>query len=594
MKMTSNSKPQRKPGILRRDLLKISGAGSLLAAGGHSLVNAQETRGEKPDRVVDVLVVGSGAAAASAALHAHEAGSDVLMVEKALLPGGTSNRSGGIYWIPNNVFLRKQGIVDSREDCIAFMARCAWPALFDPADAKYGLTDDLYALLAAFYDNASPAVEGLRDMGALEFAQWMQTEEQAFPDYYYHLPENRTPRGRGLYTVSKDGFSEGASMMRQLHDAISTRKIPILTEHRAEGLILNDRGEVTGLEVTDSEGEKRLFQARRAVIFASGGFTHNVELCREFLRGPVFGGCTVPYSEGDFVRIGASAGAKLANMNHAWWWQVVLEHAIQSRETSSVVHVPAGDSMILVNCDGRRVVNEKTLYNERTQVHFTWDPVRARYPNLILFAIYDEFTRERYGRGLHMTSSPMVLQPGINAPHILSGETLEELTAVIETRLSELEEHTGGFKLDPAFHSNLEKTIARFNGFAETGKDLDFQRGSVPREIIEVEGRFPGNDKPNQTMYPISDKGPYYAVMLAPGVLDTKGGPKINARAQVIDDGDQPIPGLYGAGNCIGSPAGQAYWAGGSTLGLALTFGAIAGKNAAREPVKSVSVGQRA
>ena len=80
--MTSNSKPQRKPGILRRDLLKISGAGSLLAAGGHSLVNAQETRGEKPDRVVDVLVVGSGAAAASAALHAHEAGSDVLMVEK--------------------------------------------------------------------------------------------------------------------------------------------------------------------------------------------------------------------------------------------------------------------------------------------------------------------------------------------------------------------------------------------------------------------------------------------------------------------------------------------------------------------------------
>ena len=142
-----------------------------------------------------------------------------------------------------------------------------------------------------------------------------------------------------------------------------------------------------------------------------------------------------------------------------------------------------------------------------------------------------------------MTSSPMVVQPGINAPHILSGETLEELTAVVETRLSELEEHTGGFKLDPAFHSNLEKTIARFNGFAETGKDLDFQRGSMPREIIEVEGRFPGNDKPNQTMYPISDKGPYYAVMLAPGVLDTKGGPKINARAQVIDDGDQPIPG---------------------------------------------------
>ena len=81
-----------------------------------------------------------------------------------------------------------------------------------------------------------------------------------------------------------------------------------------------------------------------------------------------------PTAKGILSRIGASAGAKLANMNHAWWWQVVLEHAIQSRETSSVVHVPAGDSMILVNCDGRRVANEKTLYNERTPGAFYLGP----------------------------------------------------------------------------------------------------------------------------------------------------------------------------------------------------------------------------
>src|ERR1043166_7108462 len=90
-------------------------------------------------------------------------------------------------------------------------------------------------------------------------------------------------------------------------------------------------------------------------------------------------------------------------------------------------------------------------------------------------------------------------------------------------------------------------------------------------------------------MRPIADTGPYYAVLIGAGTLDTKGGPKINARAEVVDLEEKPIPGLYGAGNCVASPAGQAYWAAGGTIGTGITFGAIAGRSAAAAAIKHAS-----
>lgn len=68
-------------------------------------------------------------------------------------------------------------------------------------------------------------------------------------------------------------------------------------------------------------------------------------------------------------------------------------------------------------------------------------------------------------------------------------------------------------------------------------------------------------------MWPISDSGPYYAALVTVGTLDTKVGPKVTPDGQAVDDTGEPIPGLYGVGNCVASPSAQAYWAGGATLG---------------------------
>lgn len=572
--------------VSRRQFLELSGAGTTLGAavGAVLFQESQAFAQRRWDREVDVLVAGSGAAGSVAALFAHEDGASVLVIEKAPSFGGTTRKSAGVFWIPNNFRMREQGIADAREDCLRFMARAAYPALYNAGDMRFGLHANEYDLLVAFYDNAADTVDRLRAMDALESGTWIPVQSDTgqpglAPDYYAQFPENKASRGRAM-VPSADGKTLGGTLLvAQLKRAIESRRIPVLLQHRAARLVLNSRGAIVGLEVTAEDGRTVTIRTRKAVIFATGGFTANAELCGTYLRGPIFGGCAVPTNEGDFIRIGTAVGAQLANMNNAWWVPCILEQALQSRSTPSSAFSIPGDSMIVVNAMGRRVLNEKHGYHERGQAHFGWDPYHGRYLNSVLFMIYDQRCRERY-------RDTGALIPGGSATHLLSGNTLEELAQVIDRRLQEVADRTGNVRLDAAFVQNLRETIGRFNQFAEAGADRDFHRGEVPVETLYAQPRRPDNDKPNFMMYPMSMTGPYYAVLLGGGTLDTNGGPRINSRAQVLDVDHKPIPGLYGAGNCVGSPMGAGYHAAGATIGPAMTFGAIAARNAVKEPLQ--------
>jgi 3-oxosteroid 1-dehydrogenase len=131
---------------------------------------------------------------------------------------------------------------------------------------------------------------------------------------------------------------------------------------------------------------------------------------------------------------------------------------------------------------------------------------------------------------------------------------------------------TGGVRLAGDFLPTLQASIARFNGFAAAGRDEDFGRGDTPIQLVF---NGPVKEEPgrtNPTMWPLADTGPYYAALVTGGTLDTKGGPRTTPDGQVLDDLGDPIPGLYGVGNCVASASGNAYWAGGATLGPILAF----------------------
>jgi hypothetical protein len=544
------------------------------------------------DRETDVVVVGSGAAASAAALTARLGGAQVVLLEKSPVLGGTTAKSGGAFWIPNHFKLRERGIDDAKLPFLCHVASYSFPHLFDPASPTLGLSARAFSLLDAYYENGTVMTDLFRSSGALRVGRFFfdqDGEGLGWVDYGRLDGYNKVPKGRSLGVLKSDGtLGTGAEMIRQFNAKFDALQLPRLTSHQVTRLVLDDSGAVIGVEALAGDRPVRI-RARQGVIFGSGGFAYNRDLLNSHHIAPVYGGCGVPTNTGDFVAIASAVGAKLGNMAGGWRAQIVLEEALQYVSVPSDVWVPPGDSMILVNKYGKRGLNEKRNYHDRTRAQIAYDPNRWEFPNQLMFMLYDQRTADLYG-GIHPLPD---LPTGASA--VIVGQSWEELARRIDERLAALSASTGNIRLAPAFHTELAKTIVRFNRFAENGKDEDFERGDFEFDVetssiygaARSDPRWGTTAGKNPTMYPLQEKGPYYAIILAPGLLDTNGGPAINANGQVIREDGTAISGLYGAGNCIASLCHDAYWGLGGTLGPAMTFGYLAGKHASAAAPRS-------
>jgi 3-oxosteroid 1-dehydrogenase len=577
------SKPSELSDFVRLSRREMLAAASVAAGLGALAVGAEPARAEEVafDAEYDIVVVGGGGGGLPSALFSRWLGNSVAVLEKAPELGGTARKAAFWYWVPNNEPMRAAGLTDPKPDFLRYVARISRPQSYDPNDPHLGLTAWEYSMCEAVYDSASPAAQLLHEKDALPYRHVAPV-----PDYWAELPEDKAPTGRVLLPrdASASMSDGGAVAIRTMSAACQRDGVDLRTAHRAERVILNNDGAVVGVDARTADGGRFRAKARKAVIFASGGFTHNPELRKQFLSAPVYGGCAALSNEGDFIRIASTLGVQLGNMNYAWMCPISLEKAVAKDPTMSGMFSVAGDSMIFVDKRGRRVVNEKLAYNELAQTFFQWDGAKSEYPYLVLTSIWDQRAQDNssspeYGR--------LIVPPGTDDKHVIRGDTFEALATGIDERLARYANVTGSLRLAEDFVQNLKVTVARFNELARTGKDADFRRGER-----QVEQLFNGavKEEPgrtNPTMWPISEQGPYYAALVTGGTLDTKGGPRTSPDGQVLNQQDQPIPGLYGVGNCVASASGRAYWAGGATLGPILAFAYRAANAASKEQVKA-------
>ncbi len=528
-----------------------------------------------PPEECDVVVVGSGAAALSAAAGALATGASAVICEKGAVPGGTTASSGGVAHIYGNSVMRAAGVDDPRPDALAYMARVGHPGAYDPEAPCLGVPPADFALLEAYYDRGAEVMDRLARLGAVRMeAPWMAWDGQMFPDYY-EFPENRAVRGRGIQPVAPEGGAgNGGELVRQLTEFAAGRGVEIRLSHRVVDLV-TEGPEVVGVVVDDGTASRTIL-ARGGVVFGSGGFAHDPELRARFLRGPIAGGSGTPANTGDLVGLATRAGAQFGRMHSGWWNQQVVEAVDDYATTVLDIWAIPGDGMVLVNRFGFRAVDEKREYESRGRVHHLYQG--DEYVNRVMFMIYDDRTAERFGGRYPIPPA------GAVADHVVSGTGVPGLARAITDRLetrtrAAMPAGIGPVSLADGFEANLTATLAQFNTMAEAGRDDDFGRGTKAVEFAFHGPAAPDNRLPNPLMHPLDLAGELHSIAVVGATFDTNSGPRTTGEGRILGC-TGPIGGLYGAGNCVDSVFGEGYPGGGATIGPGMVFGFLAGTHA--------------
>jgi succinate dehydrogenase/fumarate reductase flavoprotein subunit len=471
------------------------------------------------DETTDIIVIGLGAAGAAASITAHDLGADVIVLEKATSGGGSTEASGGNLReirdidgaIRHYCTIADQG---TPEDMVAAVVR-----------GVAALPDWLRSLGATFADPRAPAPVGLPGPDS-EFGK------SAFPTV-----EDADAIGIRLQVAGPQGASGGESLWAFLYGCVESRGIDVRYE-TAPDRLRRENGRVSGVELQDRH-DRRIIRARHGVILACGGFNWAPQMHID-LFGTTLPALTPPYrNTGDGIRLAQEVGAQLWHMS-----AITARYGYKFPEYEAAFKsTPPSDGYFYIDQRGSRYVDETgVVFHAAGRIMLERDPYTGKHLRCPSFMVFDESAR---------LSGPIGPQPnGHNRSYQWSADNSVEIERGWIARASTLQGLAESIGV-PA--GQLEATASSYNAAIVSGED---KLGRSPRMMLPVA------------------TAPFYAVPLWPCLVNTQGGPKRNARAEVLDVRDRPIPGLYSAGE-LGSMWGQLY-PGAGNLGEALVMGQIA------------------
>jgi succinate dehydrogenase/fumarate reductase flavoprotein subunit len=554
----------------------------------------------------DVLVVGTGASGMSTAVTAASQGLKVLVVEKEPRFGGTTARSGGWLWIPGTRLATEQGIneppgaareylkheatthfdaarvdafLENGPKAIDFFTRNTpvqfdMPALFPDYHAEaVGGQMAGRSMVARPFDGGelgkrikhlAPALPELTVFGMMlgsgkEIKHFMRAfksvESFAYVTKRLSLHMLDVLRhGRGMT------LTNGNALAGRLAKAAMDRDIPVWLSSPVQKLVVEHDG-VAGAIVL-KEGKRVRVNARRGVVLACGGFPHDIERRKAlFPHAPTGKEHFSPAPEantGDGLRLAEAVGGRVDTTipNAAAW----VPTSVTTRPDGSKGVMPhfidrAKPGVIAVTPKGRRFTNEGGSYHD-----FVQEMVKATKgePEVSAWLLCDHRVLRNYGLGC-VAPFPLPFGRHLKSGYLKRGATVGELAKQIN--------------VDPGV---LQATVEEFNRSAAKGEDPAFAKGS------KAYNRYQGDElvKPNPCVAPL-EHGPFYAIKLVVGDLGTFAGLVTDEKTRVLDASGLPIKGLYAVGNDAASVMGGNYPGAGITLGPALTFGYIAGRQLA-------------
>jgi len=527
----------------------------------------------------DVVVIGTGSAACSAALRAAKGGLKVIALEKSDWLGGTSAMSGSGVWIPANHIASAAGVSDSKQEAIDYL-RAVQPAdwaetegarhraFVENAPAMLKFVSENTPIDFRLIDEPDPYVEapGGKKYGRMlspmplsrrllgQYARRIRRstlphvftyQENVNSDLYHHpIRAILKLSPKILWRWLTNSGAQGTALMTGLIRGCLDAGVTFHLATRAVGLVQDDTGRIAGVEIEGKDGRKTI-SARRGVVIASGGFEWDRQMRETYFPGPFDRIGTPSSNEGDGQKLAASVGAHLDRMDQANVY-VCLPTRYEGKRYGLPINFLYEPHSIVVNRLGKRFVSE---------AHFNiGEALDARNPDgsplhLPCYLVGDHrFLQSSITFRWYASYEPDWVQ---------KADTIEELASKLGLPAKELKE-----------------SIERWNAFCATGRDDDFHRGEPAWERKKDGGQM--------RLQPI-DKPPYIGLSVNRSIIGTKGGARTNEFGQVLRADGSIIPGLYAAGLAMANPIGTRAVGAGTTLGPNLTWGYISAETILRQ-----------